>query len=112
MGKLQGFEITFDKNKVMYSPGESISGTVTIKLGQPLQCKGESPLPLRLFRQHLRTWWENVAAAEQGSSGLSQDYMGCSSGLSHYGFTGEIVYLLLKNHLNVDLVVCGALCLR
>ncbi|XP_049434762.1 arrestin domain-containing protein 1a isoform X1 [Epinephelus fuscoguttatus] len=39
MGKLQEFEITFDKNKVVYSPGESISGTVTIKLGQPLQCK-------------------------------------------------------------------------
>lgn len=42
MGKLQEFEITFDKNKVVYSPGESISGTVTIKLGQPLQCKGKS----------------------------------------------------------------------
>ncbi|XP_029295816.1 arrestin domain-containing protein 1a [Cottoperca gobio] len=39
MGKLQEFEITFDKNKVVYSPGESISGTVTIKVGQLLQCK-------------------------------------------------------------------------
>ncbi|TKS78011.1 Arrestin domain-containing protein 1 [Collichthys lucidus] len=39
MGKLQHFEITFDKNKVVYSPGESISGTVTVKLGQSLQCK-------------------------------------------------------------------------
>ncbi|XP_044052517.1 arrestin domain-containing protein 1-like isoform X2 [Siniperca chuatsi] len=39
MGKLQEFEVTFDKNKVVYSPGESIAGTVTIKLGQPLQCK-------------------------------------------------------------------------
>nr|XP_046241608.1 arrestin domain-containing protein 1a [Scatophagus argus] len=39
MGKLQQFEITFDKNKVVYSPGESISGTVTIQLGQPLLCK-------------------------------------------------------------------------
>ncbi|KAG8011662.1 Arrestin domain-containing protein 1 [Nibea albiflora] len=39
MGKLQEFEITFDKNKVVYSPGESISGTVTVKLGQSLQCK-------------------------------------------------------------------------
>uniref|UniRef100_A0A671YTW4 Arrestin domain containing 1a n=1 Tax=Sparus aurata TaxID=8175 RepID=A0A671YTW4_SPAAU len=39
MGKLQEFEIAFDKNKVVYSPGESISGSVTIKLGQPLQCK-------------------------------------------------------------------------
>ncbi|XP_008275241.1 arrestin domain-containing protein 1a [Stegastes partitus] len=39
MGKLQEFEIAFDKNKVVYSPGESICGTVTIKVGQPLQCK-------------------------------------------------------------------------
>ncbi|XP_030579639.1 arrestin domain-containing protein 1a isoform X1 [Archocentrus centrarchus] len=39
MGKLQEFEITFEQNKVMYSPGESISGIVTVKLGQPLQCK-------------------------------------------------------------------------
>ncbi|XP_041793372.1 arrestin domain-containing protein 1a [Chelmon rostratus] len=39
MGKLQEFEIAFDKNKVVYGPGDSISGTVTVKLGQPLQCK-------------------------------------------------------------------------
>ncbi|XP_062240857.1 arrestin domain-containing protein 1a isoform X1 [Platichthys flesus] len=39
MGKLQQFEITFDKSKVMYSPGESISGTVNIKVGQALPCK-------------------------------------------------------------------------
>ncbi|KAL6113836.1 arrdc1 [Pungitius sinensis] len=39
MGKLQEFEITFDKNKVVYTPGESITGTVTFKLDQALQCK-------------------------------------------------------------------------
>ncbi|XP_042278318.1 arrestin domain-containing protein 1a [Thunnus thynnus] len=39
MGKIQEFEIAFDKNKVVYSPGESITGTVTVKLGQQLQCK-------------------------------------------------------------------------
>ncbi|XP_076587287.1 arrestin domain-containing protein 1a [Chaetodon auriga] len=39
MGRLQEFEIAFDKNKVVYSPGDSISGSVTVKLGQPLQCK-------------------------------------------------------------------------
>lgn len=44
MGKLQEFEITFDKNKVVYSPGDSISGTVKFRLGQPLQCKGETQL--------------------------------------------------------------------
>ncbi len=48
MGKLKEFVITFDKDKVVYSPGESISGTVTIKLGQALQCKGKSALILRL----------------------------------------------------------------
>lgn len=42
MGKVQEFEIAFDKNKVVYSPGESITGTVTVKLGQQLQCKGKS----------------------------------------------------------------------
>ncbi|XP_058492958.1 arrestin domain-containing protein 1a [Solea solea] len=39
MGKLQEFEITFDKNKVVYSPGESITGAVTIKVAQSLPCK-------------------------------------------------------------------------
>ncbi|KAK9523260.1 hypothetical protein VZT92_019663 [Zoarces viviparus] len=39
MGKVQDFEISFSKNKVVYTPGESISGTVTFKLGRPLQCK-------------------------------------------------------------------------
>lgn len=42
MGKLQKFEITFDQAKSVYSPGESISGQVTVKLEQSLQCKGES----------------------------------------------------------------------
>ncbi|XP_029915229.1 arrestin domain-containing protein 1a [Myripristis murdjan] len=39
MGKLQEFELTFDSNKIVYSPGESISGTLKIKLAQSLQCK-------------------------------------------------------------------------
>ncbi|KAK5870526.1 hypothetical protein PBY51_003467 [Eleginops maclovinus] len=39
MGKLQEFNITFDKNKDVYNPGESITGNVSIKLGQLLQCK-------------------------------------------------------------------------
>ena len=45
MGKIQQFEIAFDKNKDVYSPGESISGTVTLKVSQTLQCKGKSPPP-------------------------------------------------------------------
>ncbi|XP_034027221.1 arrestin domain-containing protein 1a [Thalassophryne amazonica] len=39
MGKLQEFEISFDKNKSVYSPGESIDGTLKIKVSQSLQCK-------------------------------------------------------------------------
>ncbi|XP_069576186.1 arrestin domain-containing protein 1a isoform X2 [Brachyistius frenatus] len=39
MGKLQKFDIAFDSNKVVYSPGESITGTVTVKVGQALPCK-------------------------------------------------------------------------
>ncbi|KAF6716805.1 Arrestin domain-containing protein 1 [Oryzias melastigma] len=39
MGKLVEFDIEFDKNKVVYSPGESISGTVRAKLSQAIQCK-------------------------------------------------------------------------
>ncbi|XP_020491667.1 arrestin domain-containing protein 1b [Labrus bergylta] len=39
MGKLQEFDITFTNNKVVYGPGESISGTVKIKTGSSLQFK-------------------------------------------------------------------------
>ncbi|KAM3873827.1 arrestin domain-containing protein 1b [Diretmus argenteus] len=39
MGKLQEFDITFTNNKVVYSPGESISGNVKIRTGNALQYK-------------------------------------------------------------------------
>ncbi|XP_044030868.1 arrestin domain-containing protein 1b [Siniperca chuatsi] len=39
MGKLQEFDITFTNNKVVYGPGESISGTVKIRTGHSLQYK-------------------------------------------------------------------------
>ncbi|CAL8297335.1 unnamed protein product [Gadus morhua 'NCC'] len=39
MGKIQEFEITFDKNKVVYSPGDSISGTLKFKVTQSMPCK-------------------------------------------------------------------------
>lgn len=42
MGKLQEFHITLNDNKVVYSPGESISGTVKISTAQPIQCKGKT----------------------------------------------------------------------
>lgn len=43
MGKLQEFDITFTNNKVVYGPGESISGTVKIRTGNSLQYKGKLP---------------------------------------------------------------------
>ncbi|KAK3538907.1 hypothetical protein QTP86_020167 [Hemibagrus guttatus] len=46
MGKLQEFQITLNSNKVVYSPGESISGTVKISTAQPIQCKGSLGSPL------------------------------------------------------------------
>ncbi|XP_061590453.1 arrestin domain-containing protein 1b [Cololabis saira] len=39
MGKLQEFDITFTNNKVVYGPGEAISGTVKIRTGNSLQYK-------------------------------------------------------------------------
>ncbi|XP_036383810.1 arrestin domain-containing protein 1a [Megalops cyprinoides] len=39
MGKLLEFDITLTNNKVVYNPGESITGTLKIKTGQPLQYK-------------------------------------------------------------------------
>ncbi|KAK5599022.1 hypothetical protein CRENBAI_000219 [Crenichthys baileyi] len=39
MGKLQQFDITFANNKVVYGPGESISGTVKIRTANSLQYK-------------------------------------------------------------------------
>ncbi|XP_061674495.1 arrestin domain-containing protein 1-like isoform X2 [Syngnathoides biaculeatus] len=39
MGKIESFDIIFDNRKEVYSPGESISGTVTVKVGQKLPCK-------------------------------------------------------------------------
>lgn len=39
MGKLQEFDITFTNNKVVYSPGESITGTVRIRTANSLQYK-------------------------------------------------------------------------
>uniref|UniRef100_A0A3B3WWQ1 Arrestin-like N-terminal domain-containing protein n=1 Tax=Poecilia mexicana TaxID=48701 RepID=A0A3B3WWQ1_9TELE len=42
MGKLQEFDITFANNKVVYGPGESISGTVKIRTGSPLHFRNVS----------------------------------------------------------------------
>ncbi|XP_037115412.1 arrestin domain-containing protein 1a [Syngnathus acus] len=39
MGKIELFQITFDNSKELYTPGESITGAVTIKAGQKLLCK-------------------------------------------------------------------------
>ncbi|KAL0979585.1 hypothetical protein UPYG_G00186930 [Umbra pygmaea] len=39
MGKLAEFDLAFKDNKVVYSPGESVSGTLKISTAQDLQCK-------------------------------------------------------------------------
>ncbi|XP_062310344.1 arrestin domain-containing protein 1a isoform X1 [Osmerus eperlanus] len=39
MGKLQEFDIILTDNKVVYSPGESITGTLKITTAEPLLCK-------------------------------------------------------------------------
>lgn len=41
MGKLQEFDITFTDNKVVYGPGESISGNVKIRTSTSLPYKGK-----------------------------------------------------------------------
>lgn len=53
MGKLQEFDITFANNKVVYSPGESISGTLKIRSGNSLQYKGET---LEHFGENTTAW--------------------------------------------------------
>lgn len=70
MGKLQEFEIAFDKNKVVYSPGESISGTVTIKVEKALPCKGEIPTQTQLLFPPAR--WKIVATANKEVTDKSQ----------------------------------------
>ncbi|KAL2092230.1 hypothetical protein ACEWY4_012028 [Coilia grayii] len=39
MGKLEQFEISFTDNKVVYSPGDAITGTVNITNVEAIQCK-------------------------------------------------------------------------
>uniref|UniRef100_A0A4W5QXB6 Arrestin domain containing 1 n=1 Tax=Hucho hucho TaxID=62062 RepID=A0A4W5QXB6_9TELE len=39
MGKIQAFDVTFKDNKVVYSPGESLSGTLKITTTEALLCK-------------------------------------------------------------------------
>ncbi|KAG7279274.1 hypothetical protein CRUP_033210 [Coryphaenoides rupestris] len=49
MGKLQEFDIVFANNKVVYSPGDSISGSLKIRTGNALQYKDQkepmAPVP-------------------------------------------------------------------
>lgn len=39
MGKVDDFSVSLDGNKLVYSPGESISGSVSVRVSQPLPCK-------------------------------------------------------------------------
>lgn len=40
MGKLQEFDIFYTNNKVVYGPGESVSGVVRIRTSSALHYKG------------------------------------------------------------------------
>lgn len=100
MGKLQEFEIAFHKNKVVYSPGESITGTVTIKVNQPLACKGESPLNSSLFPQLWLTCSVDGTVAKRGSEG--SHLVKVTRPL--WVFALEVVF---KVYINVGVVVCG-----
>lgn len=41
MGKVQLFEIRLGESRVVYSPGEPLAGTVTVRLSGSLQYRGE-----------------------------------------------------------------------
>lgn len=41
MGKVQLFEIRLSESRVVYSPGEPLAGTVTVRLSGSLQYRGE-----------------------------------------------------------------------
>ncbi|TRZ04788.1 hypothetical protein HGM15179_022319 [Zosterops borbonicus] len=41
MGKVQLFEIRLSDSRVVYSPGEPLAGTVTVRLSGSLQYRGE-----------------------------------------------------------------------
>ena len=64
MGKLKEFDITFTNNKVVYSPGESISGSVKITTGTSLQYKGKITYILCMYH------WLNEA--HQGSISVDE----------------------------------------
>ena len=49
MGKLEEFEISFTDNKVVYRPGDPITGTVKITNAEPIQCKGKKKITCVAF---------------------------------------------------------------
>lgn len=49
MGKLEVFEISFTDNKLVYSPGDAITGTVNITNVESIQCKGRRNIVLFTF---------------------------------------------------------------
>lgn len=90
MGKVQLFEIRLGESRVIYSPGEPLAGTVTVRLSGSLQYRGErgacpgmgtglpgggAALPER---------GSGLAAAPQrsGRAGPEHPAVGCVSGVS------------------------------
>lgn len=72
MGKLQQFDITFTNNKVVYGPGESVSGTVKIRTANSLQFKGKLPGSSSSLETSQHLWCQRFfAAAGLGVNKLS-----------------------------------------
>lgn len=78
MGKLQEFDITFTNNKVVYGPGESISGNVKIRTGHSLQYKGRKLFFNMFMREETccqRVFHESVKRATQARVDVNKLYL-------------------------------------
>lgn len=83
MGKLQEFDITFTNNKVVYGPGESISGTVKIRTTESLHFKG------KLSVSETQKTERSVSSSQRAS--LSQAQRGAHVGLVYINSSSVMV---------------------
>lgn len=92
MGKVQLFEIRLGESRVIYSPGEPLAGTVTVRLSGSLQYRGErgacpgtgTGLPGRRRCAAGAERGSGLAAAPRlsGSAGPEHPAVGCVTGVS------------------------------
>lgn len=68
MGKLQEFDVAFTNNKVVYGPGESISGTVKIRTGNSLQYKGKIVTNVVFIREEGTCFFSTATFTEAHNS--------------------------------------------